>query len=85
MKQPLKDAQFQHDSEGFPTPSNKQSLDTARCLKVQLNSNTIYLDTALDSISRGLSPTRLLTHPYFRGQLQVQMLLTPLAIDWKFQ
>ena len=71
--------------EGFPTPSNKQSLDTTKCLKIQFNSNTIYLETALDSISRELNPTRLLTCPYFRGQLQVQMLLTPPATDWKLQ
>lgn len=41
------------------------SLASVGCLKIQLSSDTIYLEKASDSTSKWFSPTSKLTHPSY--------------------
>ena len=64
-------------AEVFLYYAQEQFSVTAGCLKVQLNSDTIYLETASDPTGLGLSPTRPLPPYPCQLQLPTAGLLSP--------
>lgn len=54
----------------FPTPTSNSQMPAA-CLRIQLNSDTIYGKIEFDSTSKGLSPTT----PLFKHQSQAEVVV----------
>ena len=73
--------QFQHGKGDFPNHHQAILQPPARCLRIQLNSDTNYAEIVLDSTGYGLSPTRLSTLFNLRSQWKAQV-VTLLLIHW---